>query len=51
MSKGIENNTSIKDFITIMDKQIDKLKNTDPPQEPKGALSKATKSKDNKREQ
>ena len=46
MSKGIENNTSIKDFVTIMDKQIVKLKNTDPPQEPKGTLTKATKSKD-----
>ena len=46
MLKGIENNTSIKDFITIMDKQIVKLKNTDPPQEPKGTLTKATTSKD-----
>ena len=46
MSKGIENNTSIKDFVTILDKQVDKLKNTNPPQEPKGALSKVTKLKD-----
>ena len=46
MSKGIENNTSIKDFVTIMDKQIVKLKNTDSPQELKGTLTKATKSKD-----
>ena len=46
MSKGIENNTSIKDFVTILDKQVDKLKNTNPPQELKGAPSKATKLKD-----
>ena len=46
MSKGIENNTSIKDFVTILDKQVDKLKNTNPPQKPKGALSESTKMKD-----
>ena len=46
MSKGIENNTSIKDFVTILDKQVDKLKNTNPPQEPKGALLESTKIKD-----
>ena len=46
MSKGLENNTSIKDFVTILDKHDDKPKNTNPPQKPKGELSKSTKIKD-----
>ena len=46
MSKGLDNNTSIKDFVTIIDKQIVKLKDTDPPQEPKEISSKSTTPKD-----
>ena len=46
MSKGLENNTSIKDFVTILDKHDNKPKNTNPPQKPKGELSKSTKIKD-----
>ena len=48
MSKGIENNASIKDFVTILDKQVDKLKNTNPPQEPKGATKLKDTSESNK---
>ena len=46
MSKTPDNNTSIKDFVTIIDKQIGKLKDTDPKQESKGTSDKSTMSKD-----
>ena len=46
MSKGLDNNMSIKDFVTIIDKQVVKLKDTDPPQEPKGISTKSTTSID-----
>ena len=46
MSKGLDNNMSFKDFVTIIDKQIVKLKDMDPPQEPKGISTKTTIPKD-----
>ena len=46
MSKASDNNTSIKDFVTIIDKQIVKLKDTDPQQETKGISDKSTTPKD-----
>ena len=41
MSKTSDNNTSIKDFITVIDKQIVKLKDKDPQQETKGISNKS----------
>ena len=46
MSKVPDINTSIKDFVTIIDKQIGKLKDTDPKQESKGTPDKSTMPKD-----
>ena len=46
MSKATDNNTSIKDFVTIIDKQIGKLKDIDPKQESKETPDKSTMTKD-----
>ena len=46
MLKGLDNNTSIKDFVTIIDKEIVKLKDTDSPQEHKRISTKSTPPKD-----
>ena len=45
MSKAPDNNTSINDFVTIIDKQIVKLKDTDPKQESKGTSDRSTMTK------
>ena len=46
MSKVSDNNTSIKDFVTVIDKQIVKLRDMDPQQETKGISNKSTTPKD-----